>query len=263
MIKIAHEAPLSLMPLVRQMTDYDYCLVHLLEESGGYFKFFRDSLKMGREVILDNSIFELGEAFDWDKYLYWIKILKPTYYIIPDFLEDQEKTLGYLERWLIKYHPYTLPSKPIAVVQGSTLEEAVKCYQVMSQNSLVDKIAIPFNRAFYLDLIPHPNKYVSYALGRVYFITHLLKNYLIKTTDRLHLLGASLPQEFFYYRNLDFIDSLDTSNPVVAGIKNVRYERYGLTTKISQKMVELFYIPIEEVDVELIKENIKSFKELM
>ena len=32
MIKIAHEAPLSIMNKVQSMTDYDYALVHLFED---------------------------------------------------------------------------------------------------------------------------------------------------------------------------------------------------------------------------------------
>ena len=66
MKKIAHEAPLSIAPLIRELTDYDYALVHLFLEPEGekYFNFFRESLKMGREVILDNSSYELGDSFN-------------------------------------------------------------------------------------------------------------------------------------------------------------------------------------------------------
>ena len=67
MIKIAHEAPLSIMNKVQSMTDYDYALVHLFEDpdiGGDYFEFFIDALvNKGREVILDNSVFELGLDF--------------------------------------------------------------------------------------------------------------------------------------------------------------------------------------------------------
>ena len=36
MIKIAHEAPIDLFDEVQRLTDYDYALVHLLEENGRY-----------------------------------------------------------------------------------------------------------------------------------------------------------------------------------------------------------------------------------
>ena len=64
MIKIAHESPKSIFKEVQKYTDYDYALVHLFEEDPEYLQQFRDAKEAGREIILDNSIFELEEAFD-------------------------------------------------------------------------------------------------------------------------------------------------------------------------------------------------------
>ena len=36
-MKIAHEAPLSIFDKVQAVTDYDYALVHLFEESEEYY----------------------------------------------------------------------------------------------------------------------------------------------------------------------------------------------------------------------------------
>ena len=88
MIKIAHESPKSIFSEVQRFTDYDYALVHLFEEDKEYLKLFQDALKNGREVILDNSIFELEEAFDAEKFKYWVDDLRPSWYIVPDVLED-------------------------------------------------------------------------------------------------------------------------------------------------------------------------------
>jgi len=54
MIKIAHESPIGLFDFVQSKTDYDYALVHLLEENEAYHKLFVDAIAEGREVILDN-----------------------------------------------------------------------------------------------------------------------------------------------------------------------------------------------------------------
>ena len=43
-------------------------LVHLFEEDQEYFNQFEEAINKGREVILDNSIFELEEAFDAVKF---------------------------------------------------------------------------------------------------------------------------------------------------------------------------------------------------
>jgi len=71
MIKIAHESPKSIFEDVQRVTDYDYALVHLFEEDEEYLNQFKEAIKKGREVILDNSIFELEEAFDADRFAYW------------------------------------------------------------------------------------------------------------------------------------------------------------------------------------------------
>ena len=93
-MKISHETPISLLEYSTEFNDYDYALVHLFEEYTKYFDFFKKSISQGRTVILDNSIFELGKAFDSDRFAYWIQQLNPTEYIIPDSLENCVEKIG-------------------------------------------------------------------------------------------------------------------------------------------------------------------------
>ena len=98
MIKIAHEAPLDIFEEVQRFTDYDYALVHLLEENPRYRDAFERAIKKkGREVILDNSIFELEEAFEADKFAYWVDRIRPEWYIVPDALENSLLTMSQME----------------------------------------------------------------------------------------------------------------------------------------------------------------------
>ena len=60
---VSHESPISFLEQSRSYNDYDYALVHLFETHPEYYQFFKDSIKLGRQVLLDNSIFELGESF--------------------------------------------------------------------------------------------------------------------------------------------------------------------------------------------------------
>ena len=126
MIKIAHEAPLDIFDEVQRLTDYDYALVHLLEENGRYRDTFERAVKQGREVILDNSIFELEEAFEADRFALWVKRLKPTWYIVPDALENADKTMKQMADWFKNYGD--TPGKSIGVVQGKTYQEIKDCY---------------------------------------------------------------------------------------------------------------------------------------
>ena len=258
MIKIAHESPIALFDYVQSKTDYDYALVHLLEENESYHKLFVDAIAKGREVILDNSIFELGEAFDMQQFSDWTNKLEPTWYIIPDALEDRSKTIYNASKWVEFYKPKT-KGKSIGVVQGKTYYEIMKCYEALDKLG-VDMIAISFDYSLYEDLVPHSNKLVSWMMGRVALLGMLVKDKVINKDKPHHLLGCALPQEGQFYEGYDWIYSMDTSNPVVHAIKDVVYPPEGLMTKETQKLFELINWPAENVDEWLLGKNINLFR---
>ena len=259
-IKIAHEAPKSIFEDIEKVTDYSYALVHLFEEDEEYLNLFRESIRKGREVILDNSIFELEEAFDADKFAIWVDKIKPTWYIVPDALEDATKTMEQMYEWNNK-HP-DLIGKKIGVVQGKTYQEIAACYEYMDAVAEVDMIAISFDYSYYTKSVPHPNKYVSWMLGRIKLLGDLVKDGIINESKKHHLLGCGLPQEFSFYSQYPWIYSLDTSNPVVHGIKGVPYLPEGLWHKESQKLFELIdYTPNDE-QLELIYKNVLKFRQV-
>ena len=261
MIKIAHESPKSIFEEVQQLTDYDYALVHLFEEDEEYLKQFKQAALKGREIILDNSIFELEEAFDAERFDYWVNELKPTWYIVPDALEDMDKTLDQMEDWNKKGLGY-LGSGKIGVIQGKTYDEIVDCYNFMNKEAHVDMIAISFDYSYYSNSVPHANKYVSWMLGRVKLLGDLLKDGVINKHKKHHLLGCGLPQEFQFYKHADYnwLYSLDTSNPVVHGLKGISYKDQGLWSKESQKLFELINSDIDIDQLNTVKNNIQKFR---
>jgi hypothetical protein len=261
MIKIAHESPKSIFNEVQDLTDYDYALVHLLEEDDEYLAQFESAIRSGREIILDNSIFELEEAFDAVKFDKWVNKIKPSWYIVPDALEDYRKTIDQMEDWNNKGLGYKGSGK-IGVVQGKAYDEIVDCYNYMNKEADVDMIAISFDYSYYNRSVPHANKYVSWMLGRVKLLGDLLRDGVINRDKPHHLLGCGLPQEFSFYKHSDYdwIYSLDTSNPVVHGIKGVSYGSDGLWYKERQKLHELINSDIDETQLNTIKNNIQKFK---
>ena len=52
---------------------------------------------------------------------------------------------------------------------------------------------------------------------------------------------------------------MDTSNPVVHGIKGIEYGEEGLWSKESQKLFEMINEPIENINLNLVKYNINKF----
>ena len=257
MIKIAHEAPIDIFEEVQRFTDYDYALVHLLEQNGRYRDTFERAVKKGREVILDNSIFELEEAFEADRFALWVERLKPTWYIIPDALEDAEKTMQQAAEWYKNYSG--VPGKSIGVIQGKTYTEIRDCYRAMDEIANVDMIAISFDYSYYTESVPHPNKYVSWMLGRVKLLGDLLRDGIINEEKPHHLLGVGLPQEGLFYRGYDWIYSMDTSNPIVHGIKGIEYGEEGLWSKESQKLFEMMNTPEADINLNKVLYNINKF----
>ena len=259
-MKIAHEAPISIFPTVQRMTDVDYALVHLFETNMIYYRQFKDAVINGREVILDNSIFELGTAFNGDAYFNWIEKLQPTWYIIPDVLQDTLGTLRSMDKWLAKYN--VTKSKAIGVVQGRNYNELVECYKDIAPR--VDKIAISFDYDYYIDstkVLTPINKYSAWMFGRMKLLNDMLNDSIIDTNKPHHLLGCSLPQEFMAYKDYSWIDSVDTSNPIVHGLNGVAYKPTGLDDKISTKLIEYMSEEVTDIQLDIIKDNIKQFRE--
>ena len=255
---ISHEVPKCLFEKSLDFNDYDYALVHLFDEDPEYLEFYKNSVKNGRHVLLDNSIFELGEAYDNDSFAKWVEELKPTEYIVPDALEDVAKTIDQMESWNRAYGK--LPGKRIGVVQGKTPEEIADCYVYMDKHADVDKIAISFDYSLYEKIIPHENKYMSWMLGRATMLANLLNSGIINTKKPHHLLGCGLPQEFALYHSYKWIESVDTSNPIVHGIKGIAYKQYGLQTKESIKLVDLLDVEINNDQLYDINHNINYFR---
>lgn len=264
MIKIAHECPISIFKDVQEVTDYDYFLVHLFEENPEYLRLAKESVASGRETILDNSIFELGTAFDMAKFADWVTELRPTYYIIPDVLDDADGTVLNAEGWCW-YFRSRVPRecKSIAVCQGRTYEDLRYCYSSYRKLG-IDKIAFSFDSAYYEQLCPHPNKLVSWMMGRVSFLSKMVKDGIIDTSKKHHLLGCGLPLEFQFYNGKEefsWIDSVDTSNPVVAGIKEDAYDYdMGLRHKDSVKLYTLINMDLSEEQRKYVMHNIKYFR---
>ena len=257
---VSHESPISILDKSREYNDYDYALVHLFETHPEYYEFFKTSVKVGRQVLLDNSIFELGESFDQDKFAKYVKELKPNYYIVPDVLEDGYSTIHSFHNFIKKYPD--LPGLKIGVVQGKTYDELVDCYKYMSDHA--DYIAISFDYSYYVATGMGKTKLERFSSGRYSLIQDLKREGIWNKFKPHHLLGCSLAKEFYLYRDDPSIRSVDTSNPVVAGIKELRYNgNLGLNDKPSIKLADLIDHQVTDTEMEDIEYNVKEFKKIV
>jgi len=267
---VSHESPISILEQSKSYNDFDYCLVHLCETHPEYYSFFKQSLLAGREVLLDNSIFELGEAFEPSKYIKYITELNPSFYIVPDVLEDAQATMSSWKKFFLNYKQDLNGRTAIGVVQGNSYQELVDCYKFMSEHA--DYIAISFDYKWY-ELVTTSKrkgrlgKLDRWAAGRKHFIQRLLDDGLWAAEKPHHLLGASLAREFASYvsvaRDLN-IRSIDTSNPVVSGLLGYRYmANQGLNHKPSQLLADMIGSEVNEDQISDIMYNTKQFKKII
>ena len=259
MVKVSHETPLCLLEDSRLFNDYDYCLPHLLDQEQGYQDYFLTSVAQGRYIIMDNSLHELGVAYDEDRLLHWIGVLRPNEFIVPDVWQDRTQSVVNARKWAQIKLP--LGVEKVAVVQATTIHEAATCYQTYKDLGY-KKIAFSYGASYYNDVVPHANKNLGKALGRMSVISALYKTGVIEDNDRVHLLGCQVPQEFGWYRGFQFIESIDTSNPVMAALEGIRYTNAGLTEKPKANMNDYFFMLSDQVDYELLSHNILKFREI-
>jgi len=258
-MKISHEVPFCLLEKSREFNDYDYCLPHLLDQNEEYKNFFYESKKMGRYIVMDNSLHELGEAYDTDRLLYWVNELEPNEFIIPDVWEDYESSVENAIKWKdIELPDYTTK---VVVVQGKTLGDAEDCfYDYVGLG--YEKIAFSYGAAWYNDVCPHPNKDLGKAIGRFNFISSLYQNEWIPHYLRIHLLGTASPIEFGMYSNMPNIESIDTSNPIMAAIGEIPYHNLGLNSKPKANMNECQDIDIKSINIDLVEYNVEQFRKI-
>jgi hypothetical protein len=258
-MKISHEVPLNILEVSRNFNHYDYCLPHLLDKYEKYKEYFLDAKKQGRYIIMDNSLHELGEAYDTNRLLHWIEVLKPDEFIVPDVWEEAGKSIDNAAEWSkIKLPKDTLK---VAVVQAKNIEEATTCYQTYRALDY-RKIAFSYGAKYYSELVPHPTKAIATALGRVQVISTLYNNDIISKHDRVHLLGCAVPQEFIYYKDMHFIETIDTSNPIMAGIEGIKYNIWGLDEKPITRIDDVMEMSSEKLNRKwsYIYNNIMDFK---
>jgi hypothetical protein len=259
MIKVSHETPLCLLEDSRLFNDYDYALPHLFDSEPGYLEYFQESKKQGRYIIMDNSLHELGHAYDTTRLLHWVNELLPNEFIVPDVWENRDTSVVNARKWVQIELPKGV--EKVVVVQAQTIHEAATCYQTYRDLGY-QKIAFSYGASYYNDVVPHPNKALGKALGRLSVISALYETKVIHNNDRVHLLGCSVPQEFGWYRGFPFIESIDTSNPVMAALEGMRYTNSGLTEKPKANMNDYFFMLSDQVDYELLSYNILKFREI-
>lgn len=226
-MKISHETPIELLDAFTSVNDYDYALIHLMKIPA-YRKYFTNALKSGRLVYLDNSVFELGVAFDIDEFvkeaLKLEKISKGDNLVViaPDVLDDKNATIENL----IKFRELVSPEMNVmGVLQGSSTDELFECYDKMI--GYADIIGINHISAAFDESKKYAiDEFYAKSGNRIKFVKELCERMLPQTECDLHLLGILHPWEIAELSPLKQVVSADTSNPVCLALEGKSYNEF-------------------------------------
>lgn len=241
---VSHEVPKALLNDSLKFNDYDYFLIHQIINFREYKDFFNVSKKLNRRQILDNSCYELKESFDFDKFADFVKELKPSEYLIPDCFNDKEKNLELFDKWMTKYS--NLDGVKIVTLHGKTISDFIESYKYFDKSNV--KIAFNFAETMFKD-------FGSLSEGRKKVFKDLLP--YINQNKKHHLLGCYLPQDFEFFKNFSFIETIDTSSPICSAFE---LKKYPITEKPKITIDEVQNtVPTLEI-LDLINYNTLYFK---
>lgn len=258
-MKVSHELPIDLLHRSYEWNTYDYCLPHLIDKHDRYRLFFQKARLDKRFIIMDNGLFE-GVTHTIEDLFDKINLVRPNVFIVPDEWNDSTTTLVNAKSWMNNYKPH-LPEgvELMAVCQGKDMSELLITYQ-----TLVDigykHIAFNHSSIAYTNEYPDYPKLYAQMYGRINFIKRLIEHSTVIKSNYHHLLGCSLPQEMMAYSRIDWISSVDTSNPIIVGSKGERYGDNGIDFKPTEKIEDLFEVDLSERMDDIIF-NINKFKE--
>jgi hypothetical protein len=144
----------------------------------------------------------------------------------------------------------------IGVVHGETYIDFCRNYRDISP--YVDKIAISFESFF----IEHANKnLLELDTVRPAIIKAMLDSGVIDVSKPHHILGALSPTEYQNYVDYEWIQSADTSNPVLHGLLGQTYKgEKGLLIKSKIKLDSLIDKPVTKKQIEDVLFNVAWFR---
>ncbi|NEP10320.1 MAG: hypothetical protein F6K14_08880 [Symploca sp. SIO2C1] len=225
-IKLAIGSPISMMNELCPLGDIELCFTHLLKENiSVYKKYYFDAKAKGRFVILDNGIMELGYSMPIDDLLLIAFELKSDLVTPPEILGDGASTLKLTYEFIKMFeHRKLYPNtKILGVAHGSTFKNWCNTFQELLQIPYIERIGIPYHIPFdvFTKNTNGDNKLKNLVTRRIELCNWIAENH---PTARIHLFGLAHPGELALQTKHTFIKSIDTSLPIMAAIKNIKYE---------------------------------------
>lgn len=149
--------------------DYNMLLSHIILDNPKYAKWVKNNLKDSYKIV-DNSIVELGEAFNMEDLLRAANEVDANEIILPDVFRDGESTIEKAKESIVmlKNSKYWGRFKLMAVCHARSKEEFEKNFKELEKIEEINVIGIPKvtsewgNRNDFKELYLNSNKEIHY-----------------------------------------------------------------------------------------------------
>ena len=237
-MKVAFITPVPELERFATASDYHLVLAHICEQYPEYVEFYRERVKQGDYIILDNSAFELSRSVEVKVIRKYADIIEPSVVVLPDVLGDGTKTIHRTreavaalkdKRWMLMGVPQGTDTGD----KAKDFEAWVKCLEQMYEMPEIDAIGIYLNARH---LFPPP------ARGRVELAEVLEQRKLVRKDKTYHMLGVAYPFEVYELSRFSWISGCDSVKPLVLGMHGVLlHPKRGLLSTCRPKRPEDYF----------------------
>ena len=223
-IKLCFMSPIAHLGEFSERGDMLLALPHIVQNSTIYEKYYRDTQK---KIILDSGVIEVGKP---EKFEILIKIgenIEASVIALPDYLHDASKTIESAKIIYENFHNYIRLKRFsfMGIIQGKNVKEWLKCFEKMANMDMITILGIGiYSVKHVFQSITHKTDCLN---NRLACIELLDKKNMIPKGKKIHLLGLGEPRELLYQKDYPFINSCDTTRPIMYGINGRRYTKEG------------------------------------
>lgn len=220
-MKMAHIIPPSQLDAIPLTQKIHLCLVHLVERSEVYRDYYRNKAAQGHTVILDNSAFELGEAYPAEQMLDLAEEIGATEVMAPEFFMNATKTIDSIKEFSELMAARGGKASIFATICGADINEWLRCYRAVVELSNVSTVGISFRAN---EFVPIPEVDTDILTKRRMEARITLMSILARLRSphvQHHLLGLWDPYELTMQKHHGWIRSCDSSAAYAHGIREI------------------------------------------
>lgn len=217
-----------------------------------YRRFYREQVERGASLVLDNGVFDIGQSLAPDDLLNAARQVRAAEVVLPDVIHDGPATITASEAAARVLHRRGDSLRLCAVVQGGSDHDWLACYSHFLTAPYVGALALPSPKI-------RSRKTAIYA-DRLVATSYLDSEEMVspRLIYRLLGLGDSGHHELSQQRRFAWIQSADSSAPVVLGAMGIRILAEETYQKLTTSVEELG--PIARSRLGLIRENIATVR---